>query len=46
VIRKVILNLLRQDTAHPKASLTKRRKMAGWDDDERRECWESGRYDE
>jgi predicted transposase YbfD/YdcC len=35
VIRKVILNLLRQDTAHPKASLTKRRKMAGWDDDER-----------
>jgi predicted transposase YbfD/YdcC len=35
VIRKVILNLLRQDSAHPKASLKKRRKMAGWDDDER-----------
>ena len=35
VIRKIILNLLRQDSAYPKASLTKRRKMAGWDDDER-----------
>lgn len=35
VLRKIILNLLRQDTAHPKASLTKRRKLAGWDDDER-----------
>ena len=35
LVRKIILNLLRQDTAHPKASFTKRRKMAGWDDDER-----------
>lgn len=35
VIRKIILNLLRRDTAHPKASFKKRRKMAGWDDDER-----------
>lgn len=26
---------LRQDTAHPKVSLKGRRKMAGWDDDER-----------
>ena len=26
--------LLRQDTAHPKVSFKKRRKMAGWDGDE------------
>jgi predicted transposase YbfD/YdcC len=35
LIRKIILNVLRQDTAHPKVSLKGRRKMAGWDDDER-----------
>ena len=35
LLRKIILNLLRYDTAHPKASLKRRRKMAGWDDDER-----------
>lgn len=35
LIRKIILNLLRQDTAHPKVSLKGRRKMIGWDDDER-----------
>lgn len=35
LIRKIILNLVRQDTAHPKASFKKRRKMAGWDDNER-----------
>jgi predicted transposase YbfD/YdcC len=34
-IRKTILNVLRQDSAHPKAGLKRRRKMAGWDDDER-----------
>lgn len=35
LIRKIILNMLRQDTKWPKASLRGRRKMAGWDDDER-----------
>ena len=35
LLRKIILNLLRHDTAHPKASLKRRRKMAGWNDDER-----------
>ena len=35
LIRKIILNMLRQDTRWPKASLRGRRKMAGWDDDER-----------
>lgn len=35
VIRRLILNLLKQDTAHPKQSVRLRRKMAGWDDDER-----------
>lgn len=35
LIRKIILNVLRQDDAHPKESLRGRRKMAGWDDDER-----------
>ena len=35
VIRKINLNLIRQDTAHPKKSFIKRRKIAGWDDDER-----------
>lgn len=35
LIRKIILNMLRQDTRWPKTSLRGRRKMAGWDDDER-----------
>lgn len=35
LIRKIILNMLRQDTKWPKVSLRGRRKMAGWDDDER-----------
>lgn len=35
LLRKIILNVLRQDTTHPKVSLKGRRKMAGWDDDER-----------
>lgn len=34
-IRISILNQLRQGSAHPKAGLKRRRKMAGWDDDER-----------
>jgi predicted transposase YbfD/YdcC len=35
IIRRLILNHLKQDTAHPKRSLRLRRKAAGWDDDER-----------
>lgn len=35
LIRKIVLNMLRQDTKWTKASLRARRKMAGWDDDER-----------
>lgn len=35
LLRKIVLNLLRHDTAHPKSSLKTRRKMAGWNDDER-----------
>ena len=35
IMRRLLLNVLRQDTAHPKKSLRLRRKMAGWDDDER-----------
>lgn len=35
ILRRLILNLLKQDTAHPKRSLRLRRKAAGWDDDER-----------
>lgn len=35
LIRKIVLNRLRQDARWPKASLRGRRKMAGWDDDER-----------
>ena len=35
LIRKIILNMLRQDTKWPKTSLKGRRKMVGWDDDER-----------
>lgn len=35
LIRKIILNMLRGDTKWPKTSLKGRRKMAGWDDDER-----------
>ena len=35
IIRRLILNQLKQDTAHPKRSLRLRRKAAGWDDDER-----------
>jgi hypothetical protein len=35
VIRKINLNLIRQDSAHPKKSFIKRRKMTDWDDDER-----------
>ncbi len=35
LIRKIILNMLRNDTRWPKVSMRGRRKMAGWDDDER-----------
>ena len=35
ILRRLILNLLKQDTAHPKRSLRLRRKAAAWDDDER-----------
>ena len=35
IVRRLILNLLKEDTAHPKHSVRLRRKMAGWDDDER-----------
>ena len=35
LIRKIVLNMLRQDTKWPKVSIRGRRKMAGWDDDER-----------
>lgn len=35
IIRRLILNHLKQDTTHPKHSLRLRRKMAAWDDDER-----------
>lgn len=35
LLRKIILNLLRADTRWPKVSFRGRRKMAGWDDDER-----------
>ena len=35
LIRKIILNMLRHDNRWPKVSMRGRRKMAGWDDDER-----------
>jgi len=35
IIRRLILNMLKIDTAHPKKSLRLRRKLAGWDDNER-----------
>ena len=35
IIHRIILNQLKLDTAHPKRSLRLRRKVAGWDDDER-----------
>jgi predicted transposase YbfD/YdcC len=35
LIRKIVLNMLRQDMRWPKASIRRRRKMAGWDDNER-----------
>lgn len=35
IIRRLILNALRLDTAHPKKSIRLRRKRAAWDDDER-----------
>ena len=35
IIRRLILNHLKMDTAHPKRSLRLRRKAAGWDDNER-----------
>lgn len=35
LIRRMILNLLKLDTAYPQCSLRLRRKMAGWDADER-----------
>ena len=35
ILRRLILSLLKQDTAHPKRSLRLRRKAAGWDDNER-----------
>jgi len=31
----IILNMLKLDTTHPKKSMRVRRKLAGWDDDER-----------
>lgn len=35
LIRKIVLNVLKNDTKWPKVSFRGRRKMAGWDDDER-----------
>jgi predicted transposase YbfD/YdcC len=35
IVRRLILNMLKLDTAHPKKSVRLRRKIAGWDDDER-----------
>ena len=35
IIRRLILNMLKLDTAHPKKSVRLRRKRAGWDDEER-----------
>jgi len=35
LLAKMALNLLRQDTSSPKKSLRRRRKVIGWDDDER-----------
>ena len=35
LIRKIVLNVLKGDTKWPKVSFRGRRKMAGWDDDER-----------
>lgn len=34
-LRRIVLNLCKSDTAHPKRSIRLRRKAAGWDDDER-----------
>ncbi len=35
IVRRLILNMLKLDTTHPKRSVRLRRKCAGWDDDER-----------
>lgn len=35
IVRRLILNILKLDTAHPKRSVRLRRKIAAWDDDER-----------
>ena len=35
IIRRLILNMLKLDPTHPKKSMRVRRKLAGWDDDER-----------
>lgn len=35
LLSKIALNLLRLDTAHPKLSLSQRRKTVGWNDDVR-----------
>ncbi len=35
IIRRLILNRLKLDTAHPKKSVRPRRKRTAWDDDER-----------
>ena len=35
IVRRLILNMLKLDTTHPKRSVRLRRKVAGWDDDER-----------
>ena len=35
IVRRIILNMLKLDTTHPKRSVRLRRKCAGWDDDER-----------
>ncbi|MCL2162435.1 MAG: hypothetical protein FWH56_11215 [Betaproteobacteria bacterium] len=36
LIRKLTLNMLKLDTAHPKKGVRLRRKSAAWDDDRRR----------
>lgn len=35
IVRRIILNLLKLDSSHPKLSLRRRRNLAAWDDDER-----------
>ncbi len=35
IVRRIVLNLLKLDTAHPKLSVRRRCGLAAWDDDER-----------